>query len=200
MTHLVSVMRFARRLADVLLIVLIASVLALVVLARVIPAALGGTTFVVGGPSMEPTIPVGSAVYAAPVKASDLRTGDVVSLQVGPMHAVFTHRVVRLVTLPDGRYLETKGDANDHPDPAVVPVSDVVGRVAISVPYAGYGIAVLSTIQGVAFVVMLGLTLLVAAWLLETFEDERRTATARTGRRALGTLATDAPGEAGSPG
>ena len=72
------VTRAARRTLDVLLLLLIVCVLAIVVLARLLPAVTGGTTFVVGGPSMEPTIPLGSAVHAEPVEAAALRVGDVV--------------------------------------------------------------------------------------------------------------------------
>ena len=67
---LVAVMtRAARMTLDVLLIVLIVCVLGIVVLARIMPAVTGGTTFVVGGPSMEPSIPLGSAVHVAARRA-----------------------------------------------------------------------------------------------------------------------------------
>src|SRR5262245_44737577 len=102
------VTRVARKTLDVLLVLLIVCVLGVVILARVLPAVSGGTAVVVGGPSMEPTIPLGSAVHVEPVPATDLRAGDVVSLQAGIRHAVFTHRITRVVTLPDGIYIETK--------------------------------------------------------------------------------------------
>ena len=90
---------------------------------------------------MEPLIPMGSVVLAAAGHPGLLRPGDVVSLQAGPEHAVFTHRVIRLATLPDGLYIETKGDANPAADPALIAATDVIGRVELSVPYAGYGVA-----------------------------------------------------------
>jgi signal peptidase I len=170
--------RMARRTLDVALLLLIAFVLVVLVLARALPMVTGGTTFVIGGPSMEPTLPVGSAVLAVPVKAAELAPGDIVSLQVGPQHTVFTHRVVRLAELPDGTYLQTKGDANDDNDPSLVPATAVIGRVALALPMAGYAIALLSSFQGVLFLVSLGLALLTGAWLLEVLEDDQR-ATAR---------------------
>ncbi len=173
MSTLHLVIRAARRTVDVLLIVLIGAVLVGVVLARGLPLVTGGTTFVVAGGSMEPVIPMGSVVLAAPASPDALRPGDVVSLQTGPEHAVFTHRVVRLATLPDGLYIETKGDANPAVDPALVAATAVIGRVDLSVPYAGYGVALLSTIQGVLFVCSLAALLLVAAWLLDSLEAEQ---------------------------
>jgi signal peptidase I len=164
--------RAARRTIDVLLVALIAAVLVAVVLARGLPLLTGGTSFVVAGGSMEPAIPIGSVVLDTPVDAEDLRPGDIVSLQTGSAHAVFTHRIVRIVALPDGLYVETRGDANPAVDPSLVSVRDVIGRVTVSVPYAGFGVALLSSIQGVLFVLSLAALLLVAAWLLESLEDD----------------------------
>ena len=90
MTLVAHVTRAARMTVDVLLLLLIVFVIAVVVLARILPTTTGGTTFVVGGASMEPTIPVGSAVHVVPVDPTLLQPGDVVSLQAGLKHAVFT--------------------------------------------------------------------------------------------------------------
>ena len=185
------VTRAARMTLDVLLIVLIVCVLGIVVLARIMPAVTGGTTFVVGGPSMEPSIPVGSAVHVVPVEETELRAGDVVSLQAGMKNAVFTHRIVRVVNLPEGMYVETRGDANTGPDPSLVPMEDILGRVSVSIPMAGFGIALLSSYQGVMFLIAFGLVLLAGAWLLETVEDEQQESMRRAARQALTAFAPE---------
>ena len=195
MTLVAHVTRAARMTVDVLLLLLIVFVIAVVVLARVLPTTTGGTTFVVGGASMEPTIPVGSAVHVVPIDPTLLQPGDLVSLQAGLKHAVFTHRITRVVQLPDGLFLETKGDANESVDPSLVPVKDVIGKVTVSVPYAGFGIALLSTYQGVMFLIAFGLVLLASAWLLETVEDEQRESMRRRARNALAAFAPESPGE-----
>jgi signal peptidase len=164
--------RTARRILDLGLLLVIAFVIVVLVLARGLPHLTGGTTFVVGGPSMEPTIPVGSVVLAEPLATSALHKGDIVSLQVGPNRAIFTHRIIQTVERPDGLYLRTKGDGNQDPDPSLVPAKDVIGRVTFHLPWAGYGITLLSSTVGVAFVVCLGLSLLAGAWLLEALEDD----------------------------
>ncbi len=189
------VTRAARMTLDVLLIVLIVCVLGIVVLARIMPAITGGTTFVVGGPSMEPSIPLGSAVHVVPVEASELRAGDVISLQAGMRNAVFTHRIVRVVNLPEGMYVETRGDANTGPDPSLVPMEDILGRVTVSIPLAGFGIALLSSYQGVMFLIAFGLVLLAGAWLLETVEDEQHEAMRRAARQALTAFAPEPQNE-----
>lgn len=183
--------RAARRALDILLIALIAFVFAMLAVSRILPLVTGGTTFVVGGASMEPTIPLGSIVHAAPVRPEELRVGDVVSLRTGPEHAIFTHRIVRLATFPDGLFIETKGDGNPTVDPSLVPAVDVLGRVAFSAPYVGFGLALLSTMQGILFLVSLASVLLAATWLLEAVEEEQRRPIHRHAQTARSTRTGD---------
>jgi len=133
---------------------------------------LGGTTFVVVGPSMGEAAPIGSAVVAMPVDPREMAVGDIVSIKVGTKNAIFTHRIVRLVERGGEVWLETKGDANPEPDPAIVPASSVLGRADLVVPNAGYVLALLSTLSGLAFVCGLAAFLAVGSWLLETLEVE----------------------------
>jgi signal peptidase len=181
-----SLTRLLRRTLDVLLVGLILLVLATMLLARGVPALTGGTTFVVGGGSMEPTIPLGAVVLAMPVSADELAVGDVVSVQVGPQKAVFTHRIARLIDREGAVWIETRGDANEDPDPSIIPASAVIGRVHLSIPYVGYAVKLMSTSQGVLFLVALGVLVLATAWLLESLEIDQELARARRALRALG--------------
>jgi len=167
-----------RRIVDIALIAVILVVLFGVALGKLVPLT-GRETLAIGGSSMEPAIPLGSAVILAPVDPSTLAPGDVVSMRIAEANAVFTHRVVEVVDRADGRWVRTKGDANADPDPTLVPASAIIGRVAIAIPLMGYLIALLSLPAGVLFVVGLAATLLAVAWLLESLEplpqDRRRT-------------------------
>ena len=154
-------------------------------MARVIPAVTGGATFVVGGGSMEPAIPMGAVVIVTPVSADQLVAGDVVSVKVGDKQAIFTHRITRLVDREGAIWLQTKGDANEDQDPSIIPATAVIGRVAVTMPYAGYAVRLLSTAQGVLFLLALAMLTLAGAWLLESLELDQ--AAAR--RRAAAALA-----------
>lgn len=195
----VTVTRIAGRILDILLIALIGLVLATLVIGRVIPAVTGGVTFVVGGGSMEPAIPVGAAIVATPVSAGELVVGDIVSLRVGEQQAIFTHRITRLVDREGSTWLETMGDANEAPDPSLVPATAVIGRVAVVVPWAGYLVAILGSIQGVVLLIALGVLVLAGARLLETFEDDLAESPRRHARAGLSPLpeATTEQGVAG---
>jgi signal peptidase len=185
--------RLARRTLDVLLGVIILVVVAIVVVARVIPVVTGGATFVVGGGSMEPAISTGSLVIATPVPAAQLAPGDVVSVRVGEKQAVFTHRVVRVVDREGDTWLETKGDANDEPDPSIIPATSVIGRVAVTVPYAGYAVWLTSTAPGLMFVLSLAVLVLAGAWLLESMELDYE----RARRRAASVMTASSETAAG---
>jgi signal peptidase len=167
-----------RRIVDIALITLILVVLAGVVLGKIVPLT-GRETLAIGGRSMEPAIPIGSAIVVVPVDPAGLAAGDVVSMRVAEANAIFTHRIESVVDRADGRYVRTKGDANPDADPTLVKASAIIGRVELSVPYMGYLLALLSIPTGVIFVVGLAATLLAIAWLLESLEpipgaDRRR--------------------------
>jgi signal peptidase len=160
-----------RRIVDVTLIALIAVVLFGLILGKLVPLT-GNRTIIIGGGSMEPAIALGAAVVIAPVQPAELATGDVVSMQIGPDRATFTHRIVDLVTRADGLWVRTKGDANAEPDPTLVPATAILGRVEWSIPAAGFLLAFLSLPVGIVFVLGLAATLMAMAWLLESLESD----------------------------
>ncbi len=174
MTVTIAITSTIRRILDLVLLALILTVLVSLAVARLVPAMAGGPTFVVGGGSMEPNLPIGSVVVDVPVAAADLRAGDVVSLKVGPDEAVFTHRITRTLMRDGAIWIQTKGDANPSEDPTIIPATAVIGRVWTMIPYLGYPIQLLSSLVGVAFLLSMGLVTLLGAWLLESLEDDQR--------------------------
>lgn len=165
--------RWLRRLPEIALVALALLVFSTAVALRALPMT-GRTVMVVSGPSMEPTVGLGAAVIAERVRATDLTVGDIVSIKVGPEHAVFTHRIIRLVERPDGLWIETKGDANRDPDPSITPASAVIGRVAVSVPRLGYLVAALSSPSGTGTVLGLAGLLLAIAMLISPSSGSNR--------------------------
>jgi signal peptidase I len=89
--------------------------------------------------SMVPTLAVGGVAFDRPVPAKTVRVGDVITFEdpYTPGRLV-THRVVRIFHTNHGLAYRTKGDANAARDPWTIRLPDRVGRVAFSVPYAGY--------------------------------------------------------------
>jgi signal peptidase len=153
---------------DLVLGLLVAIVVATVLYGAIGPR-LGHQPLVIRGGSMAPAIALGSVVDVARVDPSDLRPGDIVSVRA-PNDVIGTHRVTRVVSRPEGIYLETKGDANLTPDPVLVPASAVMGRVDFALPLLGYLMFMLSTVAGALSILFLGITLLLSIWLLEELE------------------------------
>jgi signal peptidase len=108
---------------------------------------------------MAPTIDRGAVAIIAKDHLDAIKPGDVVTFQV-PNSAVITHRITRISDVGGVSYLETKGDANAQPDPSLIPASWVIGRVAFSVPLAGYLLALPTSPLGIVAIVSLVLCLL----------------------------------------
>src|SRR5262249_24071454 len=88
----------------------------------------GRETLVISGGSMQPAIPLGAVVLVQPVDPAAITVGDVISVQ-SLNGVVYTHRVAAVSDLNGQPAFQTKGDANETPEPAVVPATAVIGRV-----------------------------------------------------------------------
>ena len=98
--------------------------------------------YIVHTGSMEPTIPIRSAVV---VERGPVRVGEVISFV--SHNTVVTHRLVAVN--PDGTY-RTRGDANLTPDVSSVAASDVIGHVILAPRNAGAWLYFLKTPTGMA--------------------------------------------------
>jgi signal peptidase len=155
-----SLIRLARRAVGVSGIAILILLLGLTVVTRVAPLT-GRDLFVIGGGSMEPSIPIGSLMIATRTDASTVAVGDVVTIRADN-GVVVTHRVNRIVDTPDGRFFELKGDANETADGGLVPARAIVGAADQYIPFAGYAQNLLSTAMGgVAALSILGTFFLV---------------------------------------
>ena len=114
---------------------------------------------------MTPSIARGGLAFEQPVDPASIRVGDVVTVRQNDQ-AAYTHRVVEVVESADGRQIQTRGDANPTPDPALVPATAVVGRVLFWVPIAGYLLALLGLPMGMASVALMIGSLAIEVWVL----------------------------------
>lgn len=121
---------------------------------------------IVAGGSMEPAVPQGALIRPAVVNPGGIEAGDVLTVKADN-GVLITHRVTRVLDLPEGRFFELRGDANPSPDPNLVPARAVMGRIDLQVPYAGYVLALLSMPSGLVFLVCALGVVLVGIWLLE---------------------------------
>lgn len=165
-----TALRWTRRALDALLVVAVLAVIVTAGLQLLAPLA-GGRALVIGGGSMEPTIGHGAFVLALPAGPEGYAVGDVVTVQQGRA-TPYTHRITRLADLNGVPHVETKGDANAGPDPAIVPTAAIIGRIAVSVPLLGYLALLLGTAAGLAGFIAVCSSALILAWLIEDLEDQ----------------------------
>lgn len=129
--------------------------------------------------SMAPTIPTGSVALVRPVAASEIRVGQVVTVQRVGARLPVTHRVVSVESDParaDGRILVLRGDANSTNDPLPYRVTEAK-LVLASVPGLGTAMTVarLPMVSGTV-------TVAVAALVMWAFWPSRRAAHRREGQ------------------
>lgn len=116
----------------------VAGVVAVSVATVGVPLATGAQALVVKSGSMEPALPIGSAVIVRPEPVESIEIGDVITFtDPGAGDRLVTHRVVAIERSPDGPRFTTKGDANEDPDPGTVPADDVRGVLWYQVPFVG---------------------------------------------------------------
>lgn len=134
---------------------------------------------VVRSGSMSPTIPTGSIVFYRPVQASQVRIGDVIVFsEPGQPNTKVTHRVYSIGNGPNGRYWQTKGDANGGPDPWHVPAVGTGWRAVWHVPVVGYALFDIQSTYGRLLLLLIPAALLAAITLWEIWDGRREGATA----------------------
>lgn len=160
----------SRKLLPGLCSVLGTLILACVILAFLpitVPRFAGYEIYEVISGSMEPEIPVGSAVYVKPEKPEDIAEGEIVAFWSGD--SVVTHRVVE--NRKEAREFVTKGDANTREDMVPVLYDSLIGEVKLHIPMAGIMMAGLSGMTGkicAAFAVIWGILLHILSGILQT--------------------------------
>ncbi len=115
-------------------------------LALTVPKLFGISSYTVLTGSMEPTIPVGSIVYAKAADPQSLAVGDVIVFHDGRSALPVTHRIIENDTAA-GQVI-TKGDANEQADMLPISYYDIIGRVCLHIPVIGRLLAPLGTLLG----------------------------------------------------
>jgi signal peptidase len=138
-----------------------------------VPQVVGAEqSYVVVSSSMTPTISPNDAIIVNDISPASVEEGDVIvfserSGSNGDSIDATSHRVVDVTSDENGFAFKTKGDANEEPDPKLVPADALVGRVLFTIPYIGHVIAFAGTQLGFLTLVALPLGLLVVGELYD---------------------------------
>jgi signal peptidase len=132
---------------------------------------------VVMSSSMSPAMRAGGVVVTKPIAPDTIKLSDVIAYHSPLDGKLVTHRVVGIQE-HSPLYFQTKGDANEDPDPYLVPSENIVGKVRFYIPLLGYMTHFAKTPLG--FILMLGIPGLIIIGLEmkniwnELSEEERR--------------------------
>ncbi len=113
--------------------------------------------------SMEPQLKVGGLVVARPIEPEAVAVGDIIIYRpIAAGENLISHRVVD-VQRNSPLSFQTKGDANESPDPLLVPAQNIVGKIYFHVPFLGYATQFLKTPPGFLLALVIpGLAIIVA--------------------------------------
>lgn len=128
---------------------------------------------------MAPAIPIGALAIVDERARDKIVVGDVITLRTSN-GTLMTHRVTRIADIPSGLAYETMGDANQGPDPVLVPAAAVVGVVHVIVPVAGLILAMLSVPVGIVSLLSTMATFRTASLLLQEIDRARPPRTANS--------------------
>ena len=168
--------RASKALSVVAVLLVVALVVPFVVYS--VPAVVGGEeSYIVLTASMTPAISPGDAVVVGEVGAADVAVGDVVTYRRSPTDEVpVTHRVIGIVDTADGVAYQTKGDANEDADAALVNPDQLVGKVVLTIPYIGYVVQFVNSPMGFVALVVVPIGLLIASEVYEFTKRGSKTA------------------------
>ena len=167
-----------KRAANILGIVLLIALVAPFVVFAVPEVVSADESFVVLTPSMTPAIAPGDVVIVAERDPATVAEGDVITFMRGTSDVPVTHRVIGVVGTGDGLAFETMGDANEGPDPGLVPAANLVGVVALTIPYIGYVVQFAGTTAGFVALVLIPFGLLAATEILSIVRGRDESAAA----------------------
>ena len=173
----------------------ILAVLVLLAAFMMIGPRFGWETHPVLSGSMEPSLNVGGLIVTRQVKLEEVKVGDIIAFQSGENSV--THRVVGISDEGGKLWFETKGDANENPDPKLISSKkDEIDRVVFHLPYMGFMASFMKT--RLAFMLMIGIPGLLLIWMLgkETWEgilQEREKRRLRRGGGGQGVEAISPP-------
>ena len=110
--------------------------------------------------SMTPAFKAGGLVVTQTVDPTEIKVGDIITYGSPVDEKLVTHRVVE-IREHSPLLFQTKGDANEDPDPYLVPAQNVVGRVCFYIPLLGYVAQFVKTPQGLILLLLIPGTIII---------------------------------------
>ena len=129
--------------------------------------------------SMEPAIKTGSVVVIKP--SDNYQVGDIITFgKITKTQVPTTHRIVEIKgddnddDNDNNKVYLTKGDANNASDAREVRASEIIGKVLVSVPYAGYAVDVARKPVGFIFIIVVPAAIIVFDEIIKIIKEVKK--------------------------
>ena len=133
-----------------------------------VPSFFGTSTLIVTTGSMSGTIEDGDMIVVK--KSDEYKIGDIITFLPAGDTVPTTHRIIRI---NDGKFY-TKGDANNAEDTRAIEQSDIVGKVAFTVPHVGLFFRWLKDDLGWIYLVAAVVVIVAGIVLLKQFPSNKK--------------------------
>ncbi len=133
-----------------------------------VPSFFGTSTLIVTTGSMSGTIEDGDMIVVK--KSDEYKIGDIITFLPAGDSIPTTHRIIRV---NDGMFY-TKGDANNAEDTRAIEKSDIVGKVAFTVPHVGLFFRWLRDDLGWVYIVAIVVVVIAGIVLLKQFPVNKK--------------------------
>ena len=133
-----------------------------------VPSFFGTSTLIVTTGSMSGTIEDGDMIVVK--KSDEYKIGDIITFLPAGDSIPTTHRIIRV---NDGMFY-TKGDANNAEDTRAIEKSDIVGKVAFTVPHVGLFFRWLKDDLGWVYIVAIVVVVIAGIVLLKQFPVNKK--------------------------
>ncbi|MCL5091068.1 MAG: signal peptidase I, partial [Patescibacteria group bacterium] len=169
------------------LIISVLVIIALVVASSAFNIPSGIKFYTVQSGSMAPAISTGSLVVVKPF--NDYKERDIITFKSEkdrnnqhPLYTV-THRIKEISPRENDIYYVTQGDANNSSDLDLTKKDLVLGRVILSIPLLGYPVSFAKTREGLIFLIVIPVTLIVYSELISIKNEALRLIAERKKRK-----------------
>jgi signal peptidase len=148
-------------------------VVVLALLVSLFPIFGGFKFFIVRSGSMAPAIKTGSVVMVKP--ETDYKIGDVISFSLdGKNEIPTTHRIKEIKIKNGVQKFVTQGDANNAPDMVEIEKENIIGKVILTVPLAGYLVAVAQKPSGYLALILIPAFVIIGDEISKIIKETRK--------------------------
>lgn len=151
-------------------------VVAVLVLAFLLPGFFGIRTYIVTSGSMIPKYPVGSLIYVEEVQPEEVSIGDAITFYMADTDIVATHEVYEIDE--QNEQFRTQGinnrdsEGNILHDASPVSYGSLIGKPVLCIPCLGYINKFCTTAPGIYFVIGFALAVVVVSFIIDRLPEK----------------------------